>query len=164
MFARLSCAGLLVHEIVRTQATMFAQVDRLFKQAIVDKDSFTVSCALVSGIQLFNLAPDVIRRWVNEVQESVNNKTKMTQFHALNLLHLIRRHDKLAINKVVREGLVRWVYILASGAIIIAAQSVSSSHVVYLRAGMCACARPSPFDFIAPTRWYRWPGSLPSLP
>jgi len=88
-------------KFAREQATMFAQVDRLFKQAIVDKDPFTVSCALVSGIQLFNLAPDVIRRWVNEVQESVTNKTKMTQYHALNLLHLIRRHDKLAINKVV---------------------------------------------------------------
>lgn len=51
---------------------MLAQVDRFFKQAIVDKIEFTASSALVAGIHLFPMGSDVVKRWANEVQESVN--------------------------------------------------------------------------------------------
>lgn len=82
--------------------SMLSQVDRFFKQAIVDKNAFTSSSALVAGIHLFKLGPDVIRRWVNEVQEAVSAaRSKMSQYHALHLLYLIKRHDRLAITKVV---------------------------------------------------------------
>jgi coatomer protein complex subunit gamma len=88
--------------IALEQAPMLSQVDRFFKQAIVDKNAFTSSSALVAGIHLFKLGPDVIRRWVNEVQEAVNaGRSKMSQYHALHLLYLIKRHDRLAITKVV---------------------------------------------------------------
>ena len=83
-------------------APMLSQVERFFKQAIVDKNAFTSSSALIAGIHLFKLGPDVIRRWVNEVQEAVSGaRSKMSQYHALHLLYLIKRHDRLAISKVV---------------------------------------------------------------
>lgn len=82
-------------------ASMLGQIDRFLKQAIVDKNPFIVSSALVSGIHLFRIGPDVIKRWVNEVQEALNNKNKMPQYHALILLYKIKQHDRLAISKVV---------------------------------------------------------------
>ena len=51
---------------------MLTQVERFFKQAIVDRNDFTCSSALVAGIHLFPRNPEVIRRWANEVQEAVN--------------------------------------------------------------------------------------------
>jgi hypothetical protein len=44
--------------------------------------------------------PEVIRRWVNEVQEAVNSQYDMVQYHAVALLYQIRQHDKLAVSKV----------------------------------------------------------------
>ncbi len=45
-------------------------------------------------------APDVIKRWVNEVQTALTTKTDMVQFHALALLRNIKQHDKQAVSKV----------------------------------------------------------------
>ncbi len=80
------------------------------------------------GSQLFRLVPVAIRRWVNEVQESAHNQTNMTQFHALNLMYLmcfIRRHDKLAINRMV--CVVACVACVCSGS-----RSVACGCVLYL--------------------------------
>ena len=45
-------------------------------------------------------APDVIKRWVNEVQTALTTKTDMVQYHALALLRTIKQADKLAVSKV----------------------------------------------------------------
>ena len=87
-------------------APMLNQVERFFKQAIVDKNEFTASSALVAGIHLFPIGNETIKRWSNEVQESVTNKSRMVQYHALQLLYLIKKHDRLAISKIV-NSLVR---------------------------------------------------------
>jgi coatomer protein complex subunit gamma len=43
----------------------------------------------------------VVKRWVNEVQEAVQNRNSMVQFHAVALLHALRATDRLAISKLV---------------------------------------------------------------
>jgi coatomer subunit gamma len=50
-------------------------VERFFKAAIVDRTPSISSAALVSSYHLFPVAKDVVRRWVNEVQEAVNAKS-----------------------------------------------------------------------------------------
>ena len=45
-------------------------------------------------------APDVVRRWVNEIQTVMSTKTDMVQYHALSLMKHIKQNDKLAISKV----------------------------------------------------------------
>jgi hypothetical protein len=45
-------------------------------------------------------APDVVRRWVNEIQTVMTTKSDMVQYHALALMHTIKHADKLAISKV----------------------------------------------------------------
>jgi len=84
-----------------TDGTLLGQVERYLKQAIVDKDPATASSALVSGIHLMKTSPDIVKRWVSEVSETLNSKHTMVQYHALGLHHEIKKNDRLAISKLV---------------------------------------------------------------
>ena len=83
--------------------TMLSAIERYLKQAIVDKNAFVASSALMSGLRLFIPCPDVVRRWINEVQEAVNSTSDMVQYHALSLLYKIKQHDRLAVSKIVQQ-------------------------------------------------------------
>ncbi len=45
-------------------------------------------------------APEIVRRWVSEVQTVLTGKSDMVQYHALSLMRCIKQNDKLAISKV----------------------------------------------------------------
>lgn len=81
--------------------TMLGQIERFLKQALADQNPFIVSSTLVSGLHLMKTGPEVVKRWVNEVQESLNSSSRMVQYHALALLYQIKQHDRLAISKVI---------------------------------------------------------------
>ncbi|KAL1833748.1 hypothetical protein ACET3Z_003399 [Daucus carota] len=81
--------------------TLLTQIERYLKQAIVDKNPVVASAALVSGIHLLQTNPDIVKRWSNEVQEAVQSRAALVQFHALALLHKIRQNDRLAVSKLV---------------------------------------------------------------
>ncbi|KAI3900545.1 hypothetical protein MKW92_018965 [Papaver armeniacum] len=81
--------------------TLLTQIERYLKQAIVDKNPVVASAALVSGIHLLQTNPDIVKRWSNEVQEAVQSRAALVQFHALALLHQIRQNDRLAVSKLV---------------------------------------------------------------
>jgi coatomer protein complex subunit gamma len=83
--------------------SMLGQLERYYKQSIVDRDDYVSSAALVSSLLLSAKpgASEVIARWVNEVQTTLStSKGDMVQFHALALLRSIKRQDKLAVSKV----------------------------------------------------------------
>jgi len=80
---------------------LVAQVDRYVKTAIVDKNPFVSSASLVCGIHLLKSVPDVVRRWVNEIQGTVNSSHPMVQFHSLALIYDLKKTDRLALHKVV---------------------------------------------------------------
>lgn len=84
-----------------TDTTMLGQVERYLKQAIVDKESYVSSAAIVSGVHLMPKSPDIVKRWVSEVQEALQSKSTMVQYHALGLLYQIKQHDRLAVSKLV---------------------------------------------------------------
>lgn len=86
-----------------TDNTMLQSIERYMKQAIVDKSPSVSSAALVSSLHLMKQGPDVVKRWVNEVQETVNSDNVMVQYHALGLLYQIKKNDKLAITKLVQK-------------------------------------------------------------
>ena len=56
---------------------MMQSVERYMKQAIGDKLPSVASAALASSIHLMRQGPEVVKRWVNEVQEAVNNENIM---------------------------------------------------------------------------------------
>ncbi|GAW06555.1 coatomer subunit gamma [Lentinula edodes] len=60
--------------------SMAQGVERFFKAAIVDRNPSISSAALVSSYHLFPFAKDVVKRWVNEVQEAVNAKSSGSFF------------------------------------------------------------------------------------
>ncbi|XP_020572866.1 coatomer subunit gamma-2 [Phalaenopsis equestris] len=84
-----------------TDGTLLTQIERYLKQAIVDKNPVVASAALVSGIHLLQTNPEIVKRWSNEVQEAIQSRAALVQFHALALLHQIRQNDRLAISKLV---------------------------------------------------------------
>ena len=84
-------------------ATMLGAIERYLKQAIVDRNAFVASSALMAGLRLFRSCPEVVRRWINEVQEAVNSSSDMVQYHALSLLYKIKQHDRLAVSKIVQQ-------------------------------------------------------------
>ena len=87
--------------IAATDPTLLAQIERHLKQALVDRNSFVAASALVSGIHLMHVNGEVVRRWVNEVQTALQSDSQSVQYHALALLHQIKRQDRLAVSKVV---------------------------------------------------------------
>ncbi|KAH8498320.1 hypothetical protein H0E87_017291 [Populus deltoides] len=84
-----------------TDGTLLTQIERYLKQAIVDKNPVVASAALVSGIHLLQTNPEIVKRWSNEVQEAVQSRAALVQFHALALLQQIRQNDRLAVSKLV---------------------------------------------------------------
>lgn len=86
-----------------TDTTMLQSIERYMKQAIVDKNHAVSSAALVSSLHLSKGSQDVTKRWVNEAQEAVSSDNVMVQYHALGLLYHIRKHDKLAVTKLVSK-------------------------------------------------------------
>ncbi|QCD88544.1 coatomer subunit gamma-2 [Vigna unguiculata] len=84
-----------------TDGTLLTQIERYLKQGIVDKNPVVASAALVSGIHLLQTSPEIVKRWSNEVQEAVQSRAALVQFHALALLHQIRQNDRLAVSKLV---------------------------------------------------------------
>ena len=62
---------------------------------------------------------EVVRRWVNEIQEATSSKHAMVQFHALALLYELKKNDRLALHKVFSAVLGRkqgdyWIKCLSS--------------------------------------------------
>ncbi|KAF7259507.1 hypothetical protein EG68_02792 [Paragonimus skrjabini miyazakii] len=86
-----------------TDASMIQSVERYLKQAIVDKSPAISSAVLTSAFKLMRICPDIVKRWVNEVQEAACSSRVMVQYHALGLLYLIRRNDRLAITKLIQK-------------------------------------------------------------
>jgi len=84
-------------------STMLSAIERYVKQAIVDKNGLISASALLAGQTLLTKSPEIVRRWVKEVQEALNADNDMVQFHALALLYRIKHHDKLAVSKLVAQ-------------------------------------------------------------
>jgi len=86
-----------------TDATMLQAVERYMKQAMVDRNAGVSSAALVSCRHIAQHSPDVVKRWLAEVQEATQSDHVMVQFHGLGVLHQIRQSDKLAVTKMVSK-------------------------------------------------------------
>uniref|UniRef100_A0AC35TLY8 Coatomer subunit gamma n=1 Tax=Rhabditophanes sp. KR3021 TaxID=114890 RepID=A0AC35TLY8_9BILA len=86
-----------------TDPSMLQAIERYMKQAFVDRTPAVSSAALVSSIHIFKKSPEVVKRWVNEIQEVVTSDNQMVQFHALALLYHIRSGDRIAISKMIQK-------------------------------------------------------------
>ncbi|KAI5966521.1 SEC21 [Candida pseudojiufengensis] len=105
--------------------TTVTAAERLFKNAIVDKNPIVSSAALISSYNLLPHAKDVVKRFGNETLETISsyksfppnqfqlheyygNATSnlpstsyMYQYHALGLIYQLRNHDKMSLMKLI---------------------------------------------------------------
>ncbi|KAK9449591.1 adaptin N terminal region-domain-containing protein [Limtongia smithiae] len=111
-------------------ASTIQAIERIIKNAIVDKHPIVSSAALISSYHLLPVSRDVVRRWANETQDTVlaqktfpqygsaiggsNGSSSglslagaapsfMTQYHALGLLYQLRSHDRMALIKMIQQ-------------------------------------------------------------
>lgn len=112
------------------------QSERYIKQALVHTDPYVASSALLAGLHLMKLAPDLVRRWVGEVQEASKNPDPMVQYHAVGLLYEIQRTKRLDLSKTVQQFVPR----LAAASQSSSGQAASSgSSAVYCQLIRYAC-------------------------
>ena len=125
---------------------MMQSIERYMKQAIVDRNPAVSSAALISSlVRAFSLSlslslslsqthtpqhlcrrgsGDIVKRWVNEVQEALSSDNVMVQYHAMGLLYHIRKHDRLAVSKMVTK---------------LTRSSMRSAHGYCLLVSLCVC-------------------------
>lgn len=83
---------------------MVQAIERFIKQAIVDRDPAVSSAALTSAIHLYQQGnKDIVKRWVNEVQETISRGQGLIQYHSLGLMYQIKQQDKMAISKLIQQ-------------------------------------------------------------
>ncbi|KAJ1967765.1 coatomer subunit gamma [Dispira parvispora] len=111
-----------------TDVSMLPGLERFLKAALVERNAAIASSALMSTFHLFWQAKDLVRRWSNEVQETLHRKpgsggyfggssssasgtgvnstvsvnSTMVQYHAMGLLYAMREHDRMAVLKLVQ--------------------------------------------------------------
>eukprot|EP00667_Euglena_gracilis_P005674 EG_transcript_5712 len=86
-----------------TDSSMLGPVERYLAQAVVDKSDIVSSAAIVTGIHLSMTHPELVKRWSGEVGEALKQRGVMAQYHALALLHKLRKNDKLSVSKFVQS-------------------------------------------------------------
>lgn len=87
-------------------AAMLGAIERYVKQAVVDSSGQVSSAALVSATHLFERNPEsaaIVKRWISETTEATSSPNEMVQFHAMQLLYQIKKHDRLGMQKLVTQ-------------------------------------------------------------
>lgn len=78
---------------------MLSQVERYIKTSIVDKNDSVSTAAMLTGIRLAKTAPEMVRRWITEVQEKLSSGYYNTHYHGLILFHEMKRNDPVGLTK-----------------------------------------------------------------
>jgi len=77
-------------------------IERHLRQAILDKNEYVQKGALISGIILFNKAPENIKKWLNDIQDKLNSKNAQIVYLALILMALIKSNDLFSASRILQ--------------------------------------------------------------
>ncbi|KCV70563.1 hypothetical protein H696_02908 [Fonticula alba] len=96
--------------IVMTDPSVLPSVERLIRQAIVDRSPVVSSAALVSSLRLLytggssaSMIRETIRRWIQEATEAISRQSPMIKYHAMALICEIRSRDRTAVLKFLQS-------------------------------------------------------------
>lgn len=78
-------------------------IEKMLKTSMLDKSTHVKSAALVSAIHLYKDHPEIIKKLVGDIQNNLLSGNKELQYHALLLLHEIRKVDPMAILKIISQ-------------------------------------------------------------
>jgi len=87
-----------------TDSTMIGPMERYLRQSVVDKNTNVVSAAVVTGIHLSAVQPEMVKRWGTEVSEALKSRGHKAQYHSLALLHKLRKSDRISVMKLVQQA------------------------------------------------------------
>jgi coatomer subunit gamma len=90
-----------------SKETMLNQLDRHVKEAVVSSNPSVSSSALISGLLLTSISPDMVKRWASEIQsvlKSPPKNSRMVQYHAIAVLYYLKQNDPLAVSKLITSN------------------------------------------------------------
>ena len=78
-------------------------IEKMVKTSMVDKSTHVKSSALVSSLSFLEKHPEMVKKMVGDIQNNLLSGNKELQYHALLLLHEIRKVDPMAILKILSQ-------------------------------------------------------------
>ncbi|CAI2381568.1 unnamed protein product [Moneuplotes crassus] len=78
-------------------------IEKQIKTSMVDRSTHVKSSSLVCSIHLLSKYPEMIKKMVGDIQNNLLSGNKELQYHALLLLHEIRKVDPMAILKILSQ-------------------------------------------------------------
>ena len=81
--------------------TNLLQIERYIKNAINDKNTGIANSALLSGLHIYPQNKDLVKKWSNEILEKLTSKYQACHYHALLLMHEIKKQDMMSFIKVL---------------------------------------------------------------
>ncbi|VVB10843.1 unnamed protein product [Arabis nemorensis] len=84
--------------------SLLTLIERRLKEAVVDKNPVVLSAAFFSGLHMLKTNPEIVKRWTKEVEQAVQSRAALVQFHALALLHqsCLRHKAEMVILEAAR--------------------------------------------------------------
>lgn len=80
--------------------SLLQSVERQLRLAVTDQSPVVASTALVAAFQMCRESREVVRRWMNEIQQQISNEG-LPQYHALGILFLLKQNDRMSLVKLL---------------------------------------------------------------
>lgn len=90
-------------------SSLYASMDRTIVEALTSQSSNVVCAALVTGLHIAQVNPDIARKWVTQLAEVIRSCEK-AQYAAIALLHKMRKNDRLSVMRLIEQaknGMIR---------------------------------------------------------
>lgn len=84
--------------------SMVDNIERQFKQNVVDKDPFVVTSTLVACQRLLRTNFSLLKRWTEQFQHAYLHGSAVAQFHALSLMYQLKAGDKVGLLRSILQN------------------------------------------------------------
>jgi coatomer subunit gamma len=83
-------------------ANSVSQLEKYLRQSLNDRSLFVSSSALLAASVLLPSAPETVKRWVGDTQDSLSSND-INSFHALILNAMAKKSDKISYHKLITQ-------------------------------------------------------------
>ncbi|RNF23193.1 putative coatomer gamma subunit [Trypanosoma cruzi] len=90
-------------------SSLYASMDRTIVEALTSQSSNVVCAALVTGLHIAQVNPEMARKWGTQLTEVIRSCGK-AQYAAIALLHKMRKNDRLSVTRLIdqaKNGVIR---------------------------------------------------------
>ncbi|ESL07784.1 coatomer gamma subunit [Trypanosoma rangeli SC58] len=90
-------------------SSLYASMDRTIVEALTSQSSSVVCAAIVTGLHIAQVNPDMTRKWGTQLTEAIRSCGN-AQYAAIALLHKMRKNDRLSVTRLIdqaKSGVIR---------------------------------------------------------